>query len=156
MFFDDKNKTQVIAKENIINIKEDDNKCFSEIKTVNGEDFITFHHRIFKDSGHDDVKFFDASIYKEMGLSPFEIYLKILNICISNAVLLENFLVKSDKGEKKFTEEIIIPAFIDVNKKNGVKPFIVPLLESGGEGSVCWQHYSHEILQYVKSIDFCK
>lgn len=145
MFFDNKCKSQVIAKENIISIKEQDNKCFRDIDTIWGENLVLFHHRIFKKAGFEKVEFFDAAILKEKGLSPYEIYLEILGFCIGNAVLLENFLIKADKGEAKFTEQIIIPAFTEVMNKAGHKPLIIPLLGCDGEGNICWQYYPDKI-----------
>ncbi len=145
MFFNNKCKSQVVAKENIISIKEQDNKCFRDIDTIWGENLISFHHRIFKKFGYENVEFFDASIFKERGLSPYDIYLKILGLCVKNAVLLENFLIKADKGEAKFTEQVIIPAFVEVLKKTGCNPLIIPLLGCDGEGNICWQYYDDKI-----------
>ena len=156
MFFDHKDKSQAVAKENVIHIKEDDNKHFTEIKTLWGESFISFHHRIFKESGYGNVEFFDASVYKQMGLSPYEIYLKILSLCEYGSILLENFLIKADRGEKRFTEEVIMPAFSEVERKFGFRPLIVPLLAADGEGSVCWQHYPYEVLGCMKSYNLLK
>lgn len=149
MFFDKRDKSQAVAKEKVISIKDDDNKCFTELKTAWGEDFISFHHRIFKESGFEDVKFFDASVYQQSGLNAYEIYLRVLSICASGGILLENFLVKADKGEKRFTEEIIVPAFAEIEKKFGVRPLIVPILSADGEGSLCWQYYPESVKQIV-------
>ncbi|EKD59045.1 MAG: hypothetical protein ACD_56C00004G0006 [uncultured bacterium] len=151
MFFNDKCKSQVVAKENIISIKEQDNKCFRDIDTMWGENLVSFHHRIFKKFGYENVEFFDASIFKERGLGPYEIYLEILGLCVKNAVLLENFLIKADKGEAKFTEQIIIPAFAEVMNKTGYNPLIIPLLGCDGEGNICWQYYADKIRD-----DICK
>lgn len=150
MFFSNKNKNVCVGKNNIVNIKDDDNKKFLDIKTVWGQDLIDFHHDLFKKCGFEDVKFFDASMYKENGLDAFEIYKRILSLCTHSAVLLENFLIKADRGEKKFTEEIIIPAFLEIQKSHKMKPLIVPLLGSDGEGSVCWQHYPESIKEHVE------
>lgn len=145
VFVDVKNKLKPSTKKNIIAIKEDDNMRLNEIQTLWGENLVAFHHRIFQENGFEDVATFDASIYKQAGLSPHEIYLKILSFCSRSAVLLENFLVKTDKGERKFTEQVIFPAFEEIEKKIGMKPMIVSLSGTDEDEDVCWQYYPEEV-----------
>ena len=152
MFFNGKNKTNATGKENSINIMDNDNKPFSEIKTTWDENFISFHHRILKENGFNDVKTFDISIYEKMGLSPREMYFRIFSLCSQCTVLLENFIVKTDKGEKLFVDNIVLPAFIENENRFGQKPLITQLCGADDEGSVCWQYYPEEIKKYLNKI----
>jgi len=144
------NKSQIVSKEKIIDIKEDDNKRLSDISTLWGEKLVDFHKRIFKENGYGHVETFDASIYKDMGLSPHEIYLKILGFSSCFAVLLENFLVKTDPGEKRFTNEVIWPAFKAITAIAGVQPLIIPLITSEEDEGVNWQCYSGHMRDCAK------
>ncbi|MCX6761296.1 MAG: hypothetical protein NTY33_00405 [Candidatus Moranbacteria bacterium] len=145
VFIDTKNKLKPSTKKNIIAIKEDDNMCLNKIQTLWGENLVAFHHRIFQENGFGDVATFDASVYKLAGLSPYEIYLKILSFCSRSTVLLENFLIKTDKGERKFTEQVIFPAFAEIEKKFGFRPMIVPLLSTDEDEDILWQYYPEEV-----------
>ena len=149
MFFRHDDSSQVVSKENVISIQDDDGKVISDIETLWGENLVAFHHRIFKESGYADVETFDASVYKNAGMTPYEIYIRILGLCLRSAVLLENFLIKADKGERKFTHDVILPAFEKLQSEFGIQPLIVPLLAADGEGSIYWQYYSEEIRGYV-------
>ncbi|MDQ1283943.1 MAG: hypothetical protein QG620_291 [Patescibacteria group bacterium] len=149
MFFNNDDNLRIVSKKKIVSIKEVDNKCLNEIKTLWGEGLVSFHHRIFDSSDFPKFRTFDASVYKKAGFNPHEIYLKIFSICSYSAILLENFLVKSDKGEREFTEEIIIPAFSDIEKKFGFRPLIVSLLDTDEDGSIFWQYYPEKIKEYI-------
>lgn len=145
-FLDIKKKgCEVKAKVNIIPIKEVDNVPLRDIKTNWGEDLVAFHHRILGKNGYANVRTFDASTYKLNGLGPFEMYLKILGFCSNFSILLENFLVKTDKGERSFTERIIFPAFRKVRQAVRKKPMIVPLMGVNDEENVFWQYYSSDV-----------
>jgi hypothetical protein len=142
----------VTAKKNIISIKEMDNVRLSEIKTIWNENLIDFHHRILQCNGYKNIGTFDASIYKESGLGPYEVYLKIFGFCSHFSVLLENFLVKTDKGERNFTQKVILPAFHKVSEMTGERPMIVPLLSVDEEESINWQYYPDEIKDLITEV----
>ena len=150
MIFFDKKKSQIVAKEKIIAIKEDDNKSFTEIKTLWKEDLVDFHHRILRECEYKNVRIFDMSIYKNKGLDPYEIYLKVMGFCVQSAVLLENFIIKTNKGEKKFVEQVIFPAFKEAEKALGYRPMIVPIIGFEDEDVAHWQYYAEKVKNNFK------
>ena len=106
-----KNGKGMFIHRKIIDIKKDDGKKFSEIKTLWGEGFVDFHHRILK-SCSSEIEIFDASSWlMSKGRNPKEYYLYFLTLFVCHGILFENLL--TDGYEKKFTNEIIYPA----NKK---------------------------------------
>jgi hypothetical protein len=151
MFFKNDNKLQIVGKENVIAIKEMDSKCFNEVKTLWGEDFVSFHHRLLKSCGYENVKTFDASKFKELNDGPHEMYMKVLSLCASSAVLLENFLFKFSVAERKFVDEIIVPTFNEVSNNLGLRPLIVPLANMDGEDSEQWQYYPESTKKFIAS-----
>lgn len=149
MFFKNDNRLQIVGKENVIAIKEMDNKCFQEVTTLWGENFVDFHHRLLNSCGYENVKFFDASLFKQEGDGAHEMYTKVLSLCTSSTVLLENFLFKFSKSEKKFVDDIIVPTFKEVSENLGLHPLIVPLVNMDGEDSKHWQYYPERAMKFV-------
>ena len=55
---------------------------------------------------------------------------------LQDGVLFENFLM--DGKEQKFTEEVILPAILEIEAECGYKPLIVALEPTGIEGDHFW------------------
>lgn len=135
-------KTNVIKK---IDFDEAEGKQFSRIKTVNGEDFINFHHRLLSGA----VKNYSNMICDESewviknGKSPSNFYEKFLSMFVCHGVLFENYLL--NKNEKDFTNKIVIPTIKRVCDKFGVKPLIVKIYPAESENDLYWRHYPGNI-----------
>ena len=114
-------------------------KKIKEIETLWGEKFSDFHHRAVK-TFYEDIEIFDGSdYYHKMGNCPKEYYKFIFALYIRNGILFENYLLTNK--EKKFTEEVLLPAFEFVWKKFGVKPLIVPISPQSEAAKKHWWCY---------------
>jgi hypothetical protein len=118
---------------------KNEKKKIKDIETNWGENLVDFHHRAIK-TFYEDVEIFDGSdYYHKMGKSPQEYYKFIFALYIRNGILFENYLLTSK--EKKFTEEVLLPAFEYVWKKFGVKPLIVPITPQHEAAKKHWWCY---------------
>lgn len=118
---------------------KNEKKRIKDIETTWGENFVDFHHRAIK-TFYEDIEVYDGSgHYHKLGSSPKEYYKYVFAFYIRNGILFENYLL-TDK-EKKFTEEVLLPAFEFVWKKFGVKPLIVPITPQNEAAKKHWWCY---------------
>jgi hypothetical protein len=151
-FFGGKNKKgeNLINYKKIINLTESDNEKFNKIKTLQGENFVDFHHRIFLQYGL-KLEFFDASEwFKKNGNSAEKYYKQFMTFFIRNGILFENFV--TDESERKFAENIVYPAINEVEKIFKIKPLIVPLAPINEASDNYWWCYADSIKNKVKII----
>jgi hypothetical protein len=132
----------------------DFNKCQGEkickMKTIWGENFINFHHRILKNNYPDSFKsIIDISkiaFLKNKKMT--DCYDKYLALFIYSGVLFENFLLK--KGPGDLTTTIVIPAVLKLEKVFGIKPLIVPLSPIDEQANLYWWCYSEKIRSFCE------
>jgi len=125
---------------------KEEKKKIKEIETLWGENFVDFHHKIFK-SYCQNIEVIDGSnYYKEMGKKAKEYYPYILALYIRNGVLFENYL--ANNHEKKFLDEILFPAFKLIYKKFGLKPLIVPVTPQDEADNKYWWCYP----EFIKTL----
>ena len=118
---------------------KEEKKHIKEIKTIWGENFVDFHHRILN-FFNKDVEIYDGSDwYHKMGESAKDNYRYVLALYIRNAILFENF--STTKSEDKFSQEILFPAFEYVYNNFGLKPLIVPLYSKNDPEYKYWSYY---------------
>lgn len=135
----------VVSHKNIIDLTGvNENKKFNEIKTVSGENFVDFHHKLLKlflqESGS-NAELYDASYWYRAKKEHANRYYKyLLTFFIAHGILFENFDTYGD--EKNFTEDVFIPAFKEVLDYFGVKPLIVTILPEDLVESNHWLYYS--------------
>ncbi len=143
VFLRKSNKTNndVIDKKTIIDLEKYENKPFKEIKTLYNKSLVDFHHHLYNKEYKEIMNFFDISIFKKKGETAKEVYEKIFTLCIASGVLFENFIAKEREHEKKFTEEVVLPAFKSVCDKFNLKPLIIPLLPLKNEEREIWDWY---------------
>jgi len=154
MFFHDgkgKNGGHKISTLRIVDFQKSEGKRFEEIKTIWGENFLDFHHRILGSLVPDiENKVFDiSSWFKKNGEKPEKFYSKFLALFIRNGILFENFLLNKDESE--FTEKIVLKSFQELQNKLGVKPLIVHLLPHGNEDDKCWLCYPSFVKDIIKN-----
>lgn len=127
----------------IIDFFKSDGKKFKEIKTLWGESFVDFHHRILG-ANPSCIKILDfSSWYKKRGGNATDYYPYILSLFICHGILFENFLMYGK--ESKFTHEIVKPSFKKVEEYFGVKPLIVPLVPHDEVSDKYWWCYPEYI-----------
>lgn len=131
-----------IDRFNIIDFNKYDGKRMSEIKTLWEQDLISFHHELFKktDPQLGSESFFDASSWlANHGENAGGYYTPFLSLFVRHGILFENFLTSKKEGE--FTHRIFLPAFMEVIRKTGLKPLIVPLEPFASEEDEFWICY---------------
>jgi len=136
-----KDSCDIVTKKIIIDFDESEKKSFKEMRTINNKSFIDFHHHLYIKQHKEIMDIFDASSLKKDGDSARDVYEKIFSICLINGVLFENFIAKDSEHEKKFVEEVVLPAFNSVVKKFDLKPLVVPLLPLKNEEKENWIWY---------------
>jgi hypothetical protein len=139
-FCDNENPVQY---KTIINIKENEGKIFSEIKTLWGENLVDFHHRLLdiyvpnKIEIFDDLKWYKKQFNKStMAKDYYKFYLAFF-VCYG--VLFENFTMIGK--EASFTEKTFKPAYDFIIKNFGVKPLIVPAIPANEIEDKYWWCY---------------
>jgi hypothetical protein len=143
----DKNE-MITSSHHIIDLcGKNEKKKIKDVETLWGEGLVDFHHRTLN-TFYEDLEIYDGSDdYHKLGKNPKEYYKYIFAFYIRNGILFENYLLTSK--EKKFTEEVLLPAFEFVWKKFGVKPLIVPLTpqnEADGKHWWCYPEYIKTLL----------
>lgn len=135
MFFSSDNRgkrggIQLVTR-SVLDFKLSDGKKFREIRTVQGGEFINFHHQLTESLVPGSTKrIFDVSEWIERnGSSPKNFYLHFFALFICNAVLFENFISKKG-GYDEFNRQIVIPNFNKIRDIFGVKPLIVQTVPS--------------------------
>jgi len=130
---------------NIIDFNKSNGKKLSNISTLSSESLVQFHKNLFnKFLPNKEVVFLEASDwYKNNGPSAGVYYKNFFLFFICHGILFENFLLTGN--EKKFTKEIILPAFEKVINLTGLKPIIVPLEPIDLEEDESWYYYDNNI-----------
>ncbi|MCX5903886.1 MAG: hypothetical protein NTV89_10560 [Proteobacteria bacterium] len=134
-----KNGEAIFHYTKVVDLVESDGKKLNEIKTLWGENFVDFHHRISMTNSF-KVDIFDNSKWLiKKGHKPADYYPFYLALFICHGILFENFSV--DEKEKHFSNEIILPAMKKVKEHFGVKPLIVPLVPEHETSDRYWWCY---------------
>jgi len=123
----DDNGDLVTSVERVIDMSgTEERKKFTDIKTLWGDSFVDFHHRIFFDC-FPNAKVFDGSKwYEENGKKAKNYYENIFAMCLCHGILFEAFFY--DSYEEKFTNEIVIPSFKKIVEHFKVRPLITKLI----------------------------
>lgn len=141
----------ITSVERVIDLKsgKEEKKNIDEIKTLWGENFVDFHHRIFY-SFFPNAKIFDGSNwYKNKGDLAMGYYRYLFAMSIAHGVLFEVFF---DNGyEEKFTKEVVMPAFQFVKDYFGVKPLVMQIIPLKSIPSNVSDRYWWCYPEYVKT-----
>lgn len=148
-FFQGKNKKGevILSYRTVVDCGHYDGKQFSDIKTLWGEDLVTFHHRILALKGP-KINIFDlSSWYKSHGKSAAGYYRNFLALFVCNGILFENFV--TDDSESEFADRVVIPAVRELEIKFGLKPLVVPLAPPDEASDKYWWCYPAQIEEEV-------
>ena len=137
-------KDSIICRKKVIDLEKNDNKVFKNIKTLWGENLIDFHHNLFS-KYYPNVERFNVSDFRSNGENSYETYLKVFSLFLNHGILFENYFVNANVDERRFTLEVVKPAFMKIKEIFGVKPLIVPLISYKEEGDLFWQYYPDNI-----------
>jgi hypothetical protein len=136
-----KNGGMKLESLNIVDFSQVNGKQLSSIRTVCGRNFVDFHHELF-DTCYErrSHTFFDTSDWLHFhGTNAKMYYRAFLSLFVRHGVLFENILLNDQ--ERAFTTNVLLPAFIWVQRRFGVKPLIVPLTPIEDEDSRLWMCY---------------
>jgi hypothetical protein len=133
----------------IINFDGVEGKKMNEVKTIFGNDLITFHKEIFNEKFH----FLERSEFDVTNVSSqtnaFEIYKFIFFLSIKSGFFLEHFIFEGK--EKDFIKEIIFPAFVHVWNKTGYRPLVVPFEPTETDDADFWHYYFFNIKDIIEN-----
>lgn len=136
----------------VLNFNENGNKPLSEISTHWGQNLIHFHHELFEDcyKNRANIAVFDVSSWLHTcGATAKNYYKPFLTLFLRDAILFENFMVEAK--EKSFIEQVILPAFLEIEEESGYKPLVVPLAPTEIETDHFWYSYPHSLKEKVDS-----
>lgn len=133
----------------LINFNESNNKPISSIFTKWGQKLVDFHHELFAHrfpmfaGSHHDI----SGWLHLHGTTAKEYYKPFLTFFLRNGILFENLLV--DEKEKNFVQNVILPAFYEIEQESGHKPLIVPLAPTKIEASHFWHSHPYASKAFV-------
>lgn len=137
---------EIITNTKIIDIGAEDGQSIRNINTLWGEALTEFHHRMFRSALSKEQSFFDmSSWFATHGGKSIEYYLPYLALFLCHSVLIEEFLTYNKK-DRRFVEEVVVPAMMRLEVLFGMKPLIVPLFhlnslnDLGDDGKKWMQH----------------
>jgi len=151
-----KNGGDKISTLKVIDFNVSEGKKIEELKTLWGENFVEFHHRILGSLVPNiDKKLVDiSSWFDKKGKTPEKFYVYFLALFLRNCILFENFLINKD--ESNFTKKIVLPNIYKLEEIFGIKPLIVRLLPIEKEADQCWLSYPGFIRELVKNSKIIK
>lgn len=128
---------------------KEENKKFKEIKTIWGEGFIHFHHKMLK-LLFPKFQLYDASDwYKSKGKNSKEYYMYFLALFLRNGVLFENFNLNGH--ERKLSIKTVLPALKKIKEIFGINPLIVRLIPDEDVDSIEILCYSEILVKLLKN-----
>lgn len=146
-------ETNMFARK-VIDFNESEGKLISEMRTLSGEDFVTFHHRILKQFRPEALDaIFDISPWlHNHGNVAKEYYKQFLALFIRDAILFDNF--RTSGVEAGFSDNVFGPAFKLVEEEFGLTPLICSLQDPSDENNPKWWGYDKSRMSGIlESID---
>lgn len=133
---------------NIIDFNSSNGKKFCEVKTLWGESFVDFHHKLLKLSTLDgDIVVEDFSQwFKRNGGEAEKYYEKYLSIFVCFGVLFENFFAEGK--EKEFTD-MALRVIQKIKDRFGYAPVLAKVVADGSETDLYWYSYQDFLKKVV-------
>jgi len=124
----------------ILNFDECSGKPLNRISLAHSKKkVIDFHHNFLNINLPYIDKYDISDWYYQNGEKPKKYYKYLMALFIQNGILFENYLLNDE--EMNFTKQIVIPAFLEIEKHFKFKPLIVRLLPSKSESELYWYWY---------------
>lgn len=121
-------------------------KKLKEVKCLNNEKLISFHHRLFKGVTKLNPQSCTVDVsdwFHSAGNNADSYYSHLLALFLRDGILFENFMPL--RSESAFTMTVVMPAFDSLRDKYGVEPLIVRLLPKSEEMRQFWDAYPKKI-----------
>lgn len=141
---------EITGSMRIVDFEKDQGKPMEEIKTIKGENFVKFHHRLISEylpSANIEIIDFSEWFEKSRLFSPELPYLRYLGLFICDGILFGNFV--NEKYQSSFTNTVVIPAFEKLREIFGVSPLIVPIEPVETDSEPFWCYYPEEVRQFI-------
>lgn len=133
----------------IVDFSKCDGKNLSNMKTLWGENFVDFHHRILSDFNKKfGEKIHDASKWIARKKTFKEFYTDYFLLFTYYGILFETYLTNED--ELDFTEKVALPVFNKVQNIAGIKPLVVRLIPDSEESNLYWWCYPSKIKKLMR------
>ena len=149
-------RSQFTSSVKIVDFNKYEGKNFKDVRTLNGDSLIDFHHSILIDEfpGMKGNLLDITSWFESARNVPGFYYMYFLSLFMCHGVLFDNYLLE-DKGEQDFFIQKIYPSFLEVKRIFGVKPLIFPLLPIEYEKGTHWMCYEDGLRSKIeKKINF--
>ncbi len=146
-----KNSDDIIEKITIVDFNKYNGLPIREVQTKWGEGLVDFHRNLLKSSPYyqENCIFYDASSWlKRNGGDALHYYNKDMLVYTCYGILFENFIISGE--DKKFSQEILLPAIENCIKLTGLKPLIVPIPPMDIEEDEKWVFYDSFIKKNIK------
>lgn len=132
--------TNMFAKK-IIDFNDSEGKQIVDMKTLTGENFVAFHHRILEQFRPEMIPHIeDISEWLHVhGGNAKEYYKQFLALFIRHGILFDNF--RTSGAEAGFSDHVFGPAFSLVSEHFGLAPLICSLQEPSDENNPKWWGY---------------
>lgn len=143
-------RAEVSGAIRIVDFEKEQGKPFTAIETIQGENFVDFHHRLVSQYLPDTpIERYDFSEWfiASRSFSPEFRYLRYLGLFLCDGILCSNFV--TEKYHSPFTRAYVIPAFKKLEELFGVQPLIVPIEPLETDADPFWCYYPEEIRQWL-------
>jgi hypothetical protein len=144
------NNKEVTGSLHVVDFQKDQGKPMHEIKTIQGENFVDFHHRLVSEYLPDtdiDIHDFSEWFQNSRSFAPELPYLRYLGLFICDGILFSNFV--TEKYQSSFTNKKVIPAFNKLKEVFGVPPLIVPIEPVETDSEPFWCYYPEEVRKLI-------
>lgn len=145
-----KNGEYNLEKITIVDFNKYNGKSLKDVFTLSNKPLIQTHREIFSflKLNLDNYIFFDGSDWlKKQGGDAKIYYKKDILLYICHGILFENFILSGE--DKKFSEEILLPAIENCIKLTGLKPLIVPIPPMDIEEEEFWISYNYKVKEFL-------
>jgi hypothetical protein len=137
----------------VIDFNKSTGKSIGELTASCHVPLVDFHHMLFENVtglAVEDVCIDGTPWFKANGGVAEHYYTSLLSFFIRDAILFDNFMLNSK--EKRFTTQIVLPAFQEVTKRFGVRPLIVQLLPGEDELRAFWDEYPKKVEALIPDV----
>jgi len=151
---DSHGRKEVAGSVRVVDFGKDQGKPMSDIKTLSGENFVDFHHRLVSQYRPDaDIEIVDFSEWfrGSRNFMPELPYLRYLGLFLTNGILFSNFIIDStnEESQTSFTDNYVLPAFRKLEEIFGIAPLIVPIEPIDTDTEHHWCYYSEEVRKLI-------
>ncbi len=142
-----------VKSKRIISFNDSYGKCFSDIFTTWGEEFVGFHHDIFQEllpEKYEKYRFDISDWLFSHGKKAVDFYEYYLGLFLVHGIMFESYLLNDEK-EKEFVYEVVFPAYERLQKRFGINPLITPIFPlHENEGiDTKWMYYPEIVSNIV-------